>query len=187
MNQRKLYAFMTIGGGMGLVSAFLQTLEKISLLKHPKVALTCDLNSVFSCTNVLNAWQSSVFGFPNSIMCMILFTTFTVAGVAELAASRLSRGFRLGVQGLSLFTLGFALWFLQQSTFAIRSLCIFCLVCFAGLLFINWAWLRINAADLPIKAAWRQSLQRGIKSGADTFGWALLGLLVTFVMLVKFV
>jgi hypothetical protein len=86
---------------------------------------------------------------------------------------------------LTLFTLGFSLWFLEQSTFAIRSLCIYCVFCFAGLLIANWGWLRINAADLPLPPRHRQRLAWIIKTGADTFGWAILGLLVAFVIALK--
>src|SRR6266496_15588 len=64
---------MATGGVIGMIAAFLQTTEKITLLQNKDAILTCDLNSVFSCTSVLSAWQSSVFGFPNSLMCLILF------------------------------------------------------------------------------------------------------------------
>jgi uncharacterized membrane protein len=177
---------MTAGGVVGLVAAFMQTLEKITLLKNANAVLTCDINSVFSCSNVLNAWQSSVFGFPNSLMCMALFTIFMTAGLAGLLASKLSRAFRLTVQGLSLFTLGFALWFLWQSTYRINSLCLYCLFCFAGLLLVNSAWLRLNADDLPIGARGRTGLKQGIAKGTDIFAWILLALAVGFAMLLRF-
>jgi uncharacterized membrane protein len=186
MNQRKIYGIMSAGGAVGVAAAFMQTTEKITLLKNANSALACDLNSVFSCTNVLNAWQSSVFGFPNSLMCMGLFTIFTTAAVAGLAGGTLPKGFRLGIQAISLFTLGFALWFLWQSTYVINALCIFCLFCFAGLLLVNWGWLRTNAADLPIGSRGRTLLQAGIAKGADTFGWVLLALAVAFAMIIRF-
>jgi uncharacterized membrane protein len=171
MKQRYLYALMTLGGGVGVVAAFLLTLEKLTLLQNKDAVLTCNINSVFSCTNVLNSWQASVFGFPNSIMCLVLFVIFAVAGAAGLAGGTLTRGFRLGIQGLSLFTLGFALWYLGESVYVIGNLCIYCIVCFAGLLAVNGSWLRINAGDLPFG---KKTVQRAIRSGADIFGWLLL-------------
>lgn len=186
MKQRTLYILMTIGGGLGVMSAFLQTLEKIAALKGEAVIVPCDINSVFSCSTVLSAWQSSVFGFPNSLMCLILFTTFMAMGLAGALGSRLSRGLRLGVQGLSLFTLGFALWFLWQSTYVIGAICIFCLVCFAGLLAVNWAWLRLNAEDLPIRSKAKENLLRFIRSDWDTLIWIALGLMVGLAMYLKF-
>ena len=186
MNKRLIYGVMTGGGSIGMIAAFLQTTEKIALLKNKDAILACDLNSVFSCTNVLNAWQSSVFGFPNSLMCMALFTVFASIALAGVSGGTLPRRLRLGIQGLSLFTLAFALWFLTQSIYVINALCILCIFCFAGLLLVNWGWLRINAADLPIGERGRAFVGRGIVNGADTFAWILLGLAVAFAMIMRF-
>ena len=186
MKPRTLYTVMTIGGAVGVVAAFLQTLEKLVLISDANATLPCNFNSVFSCSVVLNAWQSSVFGFPNSIMCMALFTIFTTVALVGASGGVISKGMRLGTQALSLFTLGFALWFLWQSTYAIGALCIFCLFCFAGLLMVNWGWLRLNANDLPINRNARDKLQTWIKSGLDTFAWASLAAIVAVAMAVKF-
>lgn len=177
---------MLVGGAIGMVAAFLQTTEKIALLKNKDAILACDLNSVFSCTNVLNAWQSAVFGFPNSLMCMVLFTIFASIALVGVSGGTLPRRLRLGIQVLSLFTLGFALWFLTQSIYVINALCILCIFCFIGLLLVNWGWLRMNAADLPIGERGRAFLKRGIQNGADIFGWILLGLAVAFAMVLRF-
>jgi hypothetical protein len=59
-----------------------------------------------------------------------------------LSGGVLPRKLRLGIHALSLFTLGFALWFLTQSIYVINALCILCIFCFAGLLLVNWG-LRI--------------------------------------------
>lgn len=186
MNKRIVYGLMTGGGAVGLAAAFLQIVEKIQLLKYANKALVCDLNSVFSCSNVLNAWQSSVFGFPNSLMCMVFFTIFTIVGLAGLSGATLPRGFRLGIQALSLFVLAFALWFLWQSVYVIGALCILCIFCFTGLLLVNWAWLRINASDLPVGERGRTFLARLIKSGTDTFIWVVLATIVALAMFLRF-
>jgi len=185
MNKRVLYGAMAGGGVIGLAAAFLQILEKIQLLKHANAALACDLNSVFSCSNVLNAWQSSVFGFPNSLMCMVFFTIFAVVGFVGLSGGQLTRAFRLSIHALALFVLGFALWFLTQSIYVIGSLCILCIFCLIGLLLVNWAWLRINATELPIGERGRRLLGRMVITGADTFIWIILAALVAFAMLLR--
>lgn len=186
MKPRILYTLMTIGGAVGVVAAFLQTLEKLVLLKNANEALPCDFNIVFSCSAVLNAWQSSVFGFPNSIMCMALFLVFMVVGLVGATGGTISKGMRLGTQALSLFTLGFALWFLWQSTYVISALCIFCLFCFAGLLVVNWAWARLNVQDYPIKQEWIKKKQQLIKGNWDTLAWAALGAIVAIAMALRF-
>jgi len=186
MKQRTVYGVITAGGVIGMAAAFIQTTEKITLLKNKDAILTCNLNSIFSCTNVLNAWQSSVFGFPNSLMCMALFTIFFSIALAGATGGKLPRGLRLGIQALALFTLGFALWFLTQSIYVINALCILCIFCFVGLLLVNWGWLRLNAQDLPIGERGRAYVVRCIKSGADIFFWIVLALTLAFAMTLHF-
>jgi len=186
MKQRAIYGMMLGGGAIGTAAAFIQTTEKIQLLKHKDAVLSCDLNSVFSCSNVLNAWQSSVFGFPNSLLCMTLFVIFASIALVGLSGGALPRKLRLSIQALSLFTLGFALWFLSQSIYFINALCILCIFCFTGLLLVNWGWLRLNAADLPIGERGRAFVGRCIKSGADSFAWILLAVIVAFAMVLRF-
>lgn len=186
MTKRTLYGAITAGGAVGATAAFIQSVEKIELLRNTSQALTCDINSVFSCSNVLHAWQSSVFGFPNSFMCLVFFTLFMSVGLVGLAGGSVPRSVRLSVQGLSLFVLGFALWFLEQSVFRIRALCILCLLCFAGLLVVNWAWVRLNVDDLPFSQRVRLGIKHSFQSGSDIFGWLLLALIVGFVMFFKF-
>ena len=169
-----------------MIASFLQMLEKLTLLKNSHAVLTCNINSVFSCSNVLNAWQSSVFGFPNSLMCIIFFTLTLGVALAGLTGGKLAPRLRLSMQGFALFFVCFALWFFEQSIFVVHAICIFCLFCFAGLLAINFAWLRLNAAELPIGKGGRSRLARGIEKGADILGWFLLAALIAFSMLLKF-
>lgn len=96
------------------------------------------------------------------------------------------RKLRLAIQGLSLFTLAFALWFLWQSTYIIGALCIFCIFCFAGLLAVNAMWLRINAADLPIGERGRGAVARAVQTNVDIFAWMLLAVVVALAMALQF-
>lgn len=186
MNKRIIYGVMAGGGIVGLVASFLQIIEKLYLLSNTNKVLACDLGSVFSCSSVLKAWQSSVFGFPNSLLCIVFFTVFAVTGLAGLSGAVLPRGFRIGVHALSLFVLGFAAWFLSQSIYVIGALCILCLFCFGGLLLVNWAWVQINASDLPIGERGRAVVARAIKNNTDILVWVVIAALLTFAILLRF-
>lgn len=180
------WLILTIGSAVGAIASFVQTIERIQFADKPLQALTCDLNSVFSCSNVFDAWQSSVFGFSNSIMCLLFFGVMLGIGLSGLLGGALNKGLRLIMHFFSVFFLVFGAWYLYQSAVVIHALCIFCIFCYAGVIAINWAWLRINAPDLPISAARKKSLQNGFKIGADTFGWILWALAFAALFAFKF-
>lgn len=184
--QRTVYGLITAGGALGLAASFLETIEYQEILKNAHAQLACNLNSVFSCGNVLNAWQSKLFGFPNSMLCMVFFTLMLSSGLIGLTGGVLVPKLRLWLHGIATFFLGFALWFMWESTFRVHALCILCLFCFAGLLTLNWGWLRTNFNDLPLSPRHHKRLQVLIAKGTDTFVWLVLALVMAFVMLLKF-
>lgn len=180
-SQRIWYGVLAAGAALGGVASFMQLLEKIQLLKNPDASLLCNLNSVFNCTNVLNAPQSAVFGFPNALMSLILFIVFMTVGLVGLTSGIVARRMRIGTQLLSLFTLGFGLWFLWQSTFYIGAICLYCLLNFSGLILVNIAWVRINSIDVPNAKSTRLKLQGVIAQNYDLVAWGLItiGVLLT--------
>lgn len=177
VKNRSLFIWMSGASAMGLVAAFWQLMEKISLLKNSHVALSCNYNSVFNCSNVLNAHQSSVFGPPNSVIGIVMFSFFLTIGIVGLTGSKIAKKLALAVQGLAVFMLGFTLWFLFQSTYRIQSICIFCLFIGTAVVIINAVMLRHNFGD---------KLKRWTARGADLFGWAVIWLAVGFAMALKF-
>ena len=186
IKQRTIYSLITAGGVVGLTASFLETIEYQEILKNAHTQLVCDLNSVFSCGNVLNSWQSKIFGFPNSMMCMVFFTLMLSAGLIGLTGGVLVPKLRVWLHGIALFFLCFALWFMWESTFRVHALCILCLFCLAGLFTLNWGWLRTNAEILPIGEHRRMQLQKAIRQGADVFAWLVLAIFIAFVMFLKF-
>lgn len=180
-----LWLTIIIGSAIGGLAAFIQTVERISYALHPSNPLTCDINSVFSCTNVFDAWQSSVFGFSNSIMCLAFFAVTLGVGLAGWTA-QIGKVLRLSMHFFALFFLGFGAWYLQQSAFSIGALCIFCIFCYGGVIGLNWAWLRINVNDLPFSQNIINKLKTGITHGADTLFWALWALGIAAMFIFKF-
>ncbi len=186
INQRLTYSLIAAGGALGLLASFLETIEYQLLLSNAQAQLVCNINSVFSCSAVLSSWQFKIFGFPNSLLCIVFFTLMMAAGLVGLTGGSLTPKLRLWLHGIALFFLGFGTWFMWQSTFVIQALCILCLFCFAGLLAINWAWLRMNVAILPIGERARQKLATLIQNDFDTLGWLLFAALMGIVMIIKF-
>ena len=180
MNNKSLnikYGLIVLGSSMGAFASFMQLIEKLQLLKNPQANLLCNVNSVLNCTNVLNAPQSSVFGFPNAMMSLILFVLFLGVGLVGLTGGLVSRGLRIFVQLLSLFTLGFGLWFLWQSTYNIGAICLYCISNFLGLVLINMEWMRINYQDIFRSKNIINKMDYIVENNFDFVAWGFLTLL----------
>lgn len=133
--------------GVGFTT--IQILEKVAILSNPDGALFCDINAAVSCTNVLNAWQSSVLGPPNSLIGAIMFAIFLSAALAGLTRSTLSKGYVATLLGLAIFFALFATWFMFQTAFVIGSLCLWCTGIMTAVLAIAWALTRAMREVAP--------------------------------------
>jgi uncharacterized membrane protein len=179
------YPVAGLGALIGIVASFWDTIDYQLLLKNSHIALSCNLNSAFSCSTVLSSWQSKVFGFPNSMMCLVFFSLilgFAITG----PGNKVIRKTRYLIHGLAVFFLGFGAWFLEQSIFSIRAICILCLFCYGGVILINAALLRLNYDDLPLHSAAHDKLAKFFKSGTDIFVWILYALVIGFIILFRF-
>lgn len=186
-SSKSLWGVLTFASAVGLVASFIQTVEKINFASNPSTPLACDLNKIFSCSNVFDSWQSSVFGFSNSLMCIVFFAVVLGAGFAVISGGSLGAMYRKILHFFSVFFLGFGAWYLWQSAYVIGALCIFCIFCYAGVIAMNWAWLRINANDLPFSKKTKTMLERCFNSGADTFGWLLYAIAFAAILAFKFI
>lgn len=58
---------LVITGALGLLAAWVITLDKFELLKDPNYKPACSLNPIISCGNIMQSKQAEVFGFPNPV------------------------------------------------------------------------------------------------------------------------
>jgi len=184
--QKLYYAVVTIGAAVGLLASFGQMLEKITLLKNSDAVLSCNLNSVFNCSNVLNAWQSSVFGFPNTLLCIIFFSLVLAAGLIGWTGGAINAKLRFFFQFLALFFAGFGFWYFWQSIFVVGVLCIYCIFCYGGVLAINAALFRLNYKDYPLSKKAAARLEAWVARGADIFFWCLIALVIALEAIINF-
>lgn len=122
----ELWAVVLLAALAGVAFTTIQIMEKIAILKDPYTTLACDVNSTLSCTNVLNAWQSSVLGPPNSFIGAVMFGVLSSAALAGLLGSALGRAYLATMWGLAVFFLSFASWFMYETAFSIHALCLWC-------------------------------------------------------------
>ncbi|HEU5121470.1 MAG TPA: vitamin K epoxide reductase family protein [Candidatus Saccharimonadales bacterium] len=183
---RSRFLILTIGAAIGLVAAFMQTIEKLVLLENKEAILPCNLNDIFNCSTVLSAPQSSLFGFPNSLICIMIFTLLLTVGIVGMTKSRMTRKFLFGMQALAFFMLLFALWFLFTSTYVIGAICVFCLICFAGLLLINAALWRLNFSSDQMENKISRFLQALREKNFDILLWLSLAVLMAATIIQRF-
>lgn len=183
---KTLWIVLSASALAGLLASFIQTVERINYAKNPKVSLQCDLNAIFSCSNVFDAWQSSVFGFSNSLMCMIFFGLAAGLALVGATGSKINKNLRFIFHFAALFFLGFGAWYLWQSTYRIGYICIFCTICYGAVIAMNWAWLRLNGDDLFSSPAARRAWRRAKGAGLDSFVWLLWGLAIASMIVWRF-
>lgn len=123
--------WLIVAGTIGWWAAFQLTMEKFHLLANPDSTAGCDFSLLVQCTANLNAWQGSVFGFPNPLIGLTAWVAPIVVGVAILAGAKFPRWFwllfGLGMTG----ALAFVIWLITQSIFVLGTLCPWCMVTWA--------------------------------------------------------
>lgn len=167
---------LVITGVVGWLASGVLVLEKLEVLKDPNHTTVCDVNPWISCGQVMQTWQSSVFGFPNMFIGIVAFAVVITIGMALLAGATFARWYWIGLQvGV---TLGFAfvVWLWSQALYVINILCPFCMVVWAAMipLFV-WVTIRnITAGVIPVQG-------NAAKILGDS-GWVITALLYVAVI-----
>ena len=127
-NYRKTYWAMLVSSSLSLIASLVLSYDAIKLAEAPNSKFACDINAVVSCGKVAKSWQSSLLGFPNSFLGLMLEPVIITVAIAGLGLVTFPRLFmRVAHIGYGL-GLGFALWLLSQSLFVIHALCPWCLL-----------------------------------------------------------
>lgn len=156
----------------GMAFTTVQIMEKISILKNPNAGLVCDISTTVSCTNVLNAWQSSVLGPPNALIGAIMFAVLGSAALGGVLRGRPSPAYLVVLWGLAVFFAAFATWFMFQTAFSIGSLCLWCTGIVTAVLAVCAALTRIaHRAQAFGSGRVAGLLDTAVKSSLDLIIW----------------
>jgi uncharacterized membrane protein len=103
---------------------------------------SCDINPFFSCGNVMQSWQATLFfDAPNQLYGVAGFMVVATVGAAMLAGATMRRWFWV------MFTLGifaayaWLMWMYVQAVFVIGFLCLYCIVVWAIHIPLFWIFL----------------------------------------------
>lgn len=151
---RPLGWMMVITGVIGWLASGTLVLEKLEVLKDPNHTTVCDVNPWISCGQVMQTWQSSLFGFPNMFIGIVAFAIAITVGMSLLAGAQFARWYWLGLQAGVTLGFAFVVWLWSQALYVIHILCPFCMVVWAAMipLFV-WVTIRnISAGVIPAPA-----------------------------------
>jgi uncharacterized membrane protein len=112
---------LAVGGGIGMLAAFILTIEKINLLTDPGYRPTCSINPILSCGSVMTTPQAAAFGFPNPLIGIAGFSVVATLGVLLLSGVRPPRWCWLGLQAGVTFGVVFVHWLIYQSLYRIGA------------------------------------------------------------------
>lgn len=156
-----LAIWLIIAGTVGWIAAFVLVLERLHQLAEPDAAASCDFSLVVQCSANLEAWQGSVFGFPNPLLGVAAWAAPIAVGVAVLAGARFARWFWLLFWAGMTFAFGFVLWLISQSIFDLTTLCPWCMVTWAVTIpsFYAVTLHLLRSGVVPLPAAGRRFAQ----------------------------
>lgn len=150
--QRAVGWVFSVGGAIGLLAAFVLSVERVKLLEDPDYVPTCSINPVLSCGSVMQTDQASAFGFPNPFLGIAGFAAVAALGVALVGGAQLPRWLWRAVLGGLAFAVGFVHWLIFQSLYRIGALCPYCMVVWAVTVPIFWYALlqAASAGHVPL-------------------------------------
>ena len=164
---RAFSVLLVVCGALGLLAAWVITLDKFELLKNPNFVPGCSLNPIISCGNIMKSAQASAFGFPNPMIGLVAYPVVMCVGMGVLAGARYRPWFWLGLQAGSLFGVGFVTWLQYESLYSIGSLCLWCSLAWVVTIATFWYTLVHNIKHRVIP------VPQGVRTVVLEFHWAV--------------
>ncbi|MFJ5958239.1 vitamin K epoxide reductase family protein [Paenarthrobacter sp. NPDC092416] len=125
---------LLITGVIGWLASGALVLEKLEVLKDPGYQTVCDINPWISCGQVMQTWQSSVFGFPNMFIGIVAFAVIITTGMALLSGATFAPWYWAGLQAGVTLGFAFVVWLWSQALYSIHILCPFCMIVWAAMI-----------------------------------------------------
>lgn len=184
LKRQNLAAFiMLIGSALGLLASFMLSIEALILAKNSHAVLSCDLNSVLSCSTVASHWSATILGFPNSFIGVMTLPVMVTIAVALLAGAKFPKWFMQAAQAGSVVGMVFAAWMFYMSYIEIGALCPWCLTLDVGMTLIFFGLTRYNILRKNI--SWRGA-QKFVSGGYDALIAVSVIVLVVVAIIAKF-
>lgn len=185
---RGIFVSMLVGAIFSLIAAFVLAVEAVELAGNPFARLSCSINTVINCATVAVHPSSSLFGFPNAFLGLLAEPVVITVAIAGIGGVKFPRKFMFAAQ--ICYTLGFlfAYSLLYTSTFVIGALCPWCLLVTLSTTAVFFSMTRYNIGEgnLYLSNRLARKANEFIKKDYDTLSMALLIVIVTTVIVVKY-
>ncbi len=178
--EKTLPYILVAGGSIGLIAAFVLTMEKMALLKDPAHQLSCSLNPVLSCGSIIASPEASAFNFPNPFIGLAGFAVVITVGMGMIAGAKYKRWFWRGLELGTIFGIGFVHWLFYQSLYDIGALCIYCMIVWSITWPIFWytTLYNLRAKNIPTPKSLKGLVSFGQKyHGEILLSWYVLVLI----------
>lgn len=155
----RTFALLFVMALIGLASSFAILTQKINLLENPATNVSCNINPLLSCSNVMESAQAETFGFPNPILGLMGFSMLLVFSVLGLLKTQFSRIVYILGMIAATFGAGFSVYLFYQTTYFIGAICLYCVaVWFASLItfseFLVYHLPERAKKIFPLKPSW---------------------------------
>lgn len=181
-----IFGITFIAGAIGLLASFVLTVDKFTVLSNPSTILACSINAVLDCSRVMQTWQASIFGFPNTMIGLITYPIIMLIAFLVLIGIKLPRWFFVAMNVAVLLSTAFSYWLFFESLYTIQVLCPWCLsVTFAEtLLFAAVTFYNLRENMLSLKSETNARIQMFLKKGYyQMIVISILAILIALVIL----
>lgn len=124
----RTFVILLIFSVFSLFASFMLTIDYIAILQNPGTILNCSINVILNCSTVMQTWQSSLFGFPNTVVGLIAYSVLVTIAVIALTGVRLNKTFMVLANLGALGGIIFSEWLAYESIYVIQVLCPYCLI-----------------------------------------------------------
>ncbi|MBP7767319.1 vitamin K epoxide reductase family protein [Candidatus Saccharibacteria bacterium] len=130
-------AIIVFFGLLGLLSSVELTAAKINVLKDPNFIPNCNINPIFSCQSIMSTAQAEIFGMPNSLVGIVMFTALITIGMTMFFGAKYNKRFWQLFQIGALGGLMGVVYLFYQGTYRIGAVCPWCALTWVSVIAVN--------------------------------------------------
>jgi uncharacterized membrane protein len=195
MNRKKelcenhlIFITILVTSTLGLVAAFVLSVEAWQLAGNPNTVLECSINAVINCATVAKSSYATLFGFPNSFLGLAFMPWFVMLAVTLLFGAKLPRKFMFLMQMFAVGALLFALSLFYISTVLIQVICPWCMLVLVSTIIMFFALSKYNIreSNLYLPKKFEKKLQEFIKKDYDKLALAIIIVAIAVIIVVKY-